>query len=103
MAIEGSGETLRITSTGKVNGASFYAVRQGFPPTEIVNRSTDAMWDVSVLTYEVEKRQSLVWENRLLLNRYTGSIRIQMRGHETFQKFGADSEGTCEPHTRKKF
>lgn len=97
--IEGSGKSLSIKSTGNISGASFYAIHSPHIEQEIENRSNDAMWDVAVRQYE--KAGALSHEDRLLINRYIGSIRIKSKSPPA--GLGASSEGTCKRHTEKKF
>lgn len=98
LTIDGAGKTLRITSTGEISGASFYGAAGR--NLEVLDRSTEALWDVTIFQYRDGESKRLFSEERLVLNRYTGTVRIQSKGPETF---GASSEGTCKRHSERKF
>ena len=102
VTIEGSGKSLLIKSTGSGVGASFYTSRSPYLDRigqEIEDRSTDAIWDVAIRFYD--KTGGLFSEDRIVINRYTGSIEIEYKNPPA--SINATSKGACKRHTEKKF
>jgi hypothetical protein len=99
LTIEGAGETLRISTEG-TRGDFFTAdAKWRLPGIELVNRSTEDAWDVAVISSDSLGKGG-TQTNRLTLNRYTGSIRIENIYPGIYYGLG---EGTCKQHAKKLF